>query len=76
MDWEDLLKSYVVYKLLLEDENKNKRKEQTTEEHDFCKEYEEYDWDYTDYYTPDEIEEIMDEYWVDEDEAEEILDSM
>lgn len=59
---EDMLMWYWVYKNVLEEKEEES-------DYDNCdkEEYQE---------RQEEIENIMDEYWVDEDEAEEILDNM
>ena len=60
---EDMLMWYRVYKNVLEEKDE---KESDYDNHDTL-EYQE---------RQEEIENIMDEYWVDEDEAEEILDNI
>ena len=66
VDSSDIIMWYWVYKSVLEekeekDENNSDDKNYDNEEYDERQE---------------EIEEIMNEYWVDENEAEEILDDM
>lgn len=67
MKAEDLIMWYRVYKNVLHNEKDDPESENYEEE---------YNNGYEDRERQEEIEDIMDEYWVDEDEAEEILDSM
>ena len=67
MKTEDFLLWYWVYKNVLHNEKDDTESDNYEEK---------YNNDYEDKDRQEEIDDIMNEYWVDEDEAEEILDSM
>ena len=67
VDSKDLIMWYWVYRNVLHNEKNNPESDNYEEDNND---------DYEDRERQEEIEDIMDEYWVDEDEAEEILDSM
>ena len=66
MKAEDLIMWYWVYKNVLHNEKNDSESDNYEEDNND---------DYEDRERQEEIEDIMDEYWVDEDEAEEILDN-
>jgi len=67
VDSKDLIMWYWIYRNVLHNEKDDPDSDNYEEENNN---------DYEDRERQEEIEDIMDEYWVDEDEAEEILDSM
>lgn len=67
VDTDKFLEQYWIYKNVLHNEKDDTESDNYEEE---------YNNDYEDKERQEEIDDIMDEYWVDEDEAEEILDSM